>query len=150
MEESLGFTGTPVFEVRQSWRTWDEGNFRPGEIYIGTYGRGIWSSSSYLSTNDDSAHGNNETPIEEFDTNLTPYPNPTSASTSLSFELANASDVTIQVFNLSGRLVKNMSQKNMSQGSQVIDLNSTDFSAGTYIVQLSAGKQRATTKFVKM
>jgi len=103
-----------------------------------------------LSTNDDSAHGNNETPIEEFDTNLTPYPNPTSASTSLSFELANASDVTIQVFNLSGRLVKNMSQKNMSQGSQVIDLNSTDFSAGTYIVQLSAGKQRATTKFVKM
>ncbi|MFK7787524.1 MAG: hypothetical protein AB8B56_20540, partial [Crocinitomicaceae bacterium] len=76
---SIGFCGTPVFEVRQSWRTWDEGNFRPGEIYLGTYGRGIWSSSSYLSTGDISGGSGSGTPIDEFDTNLLPYPNPTTA-----------------------------------------------------------------------
>ncbi|MCJ8288232.1 MAG: T9SS type A sorting domain-containing protein [Crocinitomicaceae bacterium] len=147
---SIGFCGTPVYEVRQSWRSWDDGNFRPGEIYVGTFGRGIWSTSSYLSTNDDYNGGNNGTSIEEFDTNLFPYPNPTSASTSLSFELANTSDVTIQVYNLSGRLVKSISKKNLSQGSQVIDIKGADLATGTYIVKMFAGKQQATTKFVKM
>lgn len=147
---STGFCGTPVYEVRQSWRSWDEGNFRPGEIYIGTFGRGIWSSTSYLSTNEAYNGGNNGTTIEEFDTNLFPYPNPTSASTSLSFELANSSDVTIQVYNLSGRLVKSISKKNMSQGSQVIDIEGADLATGTYVVKMFAGKQQATTKFVKM
>ena len=147
---SLGFCGTPVYEVRQSWRTWDEGNFRPGEIYIGTFGRGIWSSASYLSTDNDHADGNGGTSIDEFDTNLFPYPNPTSASTSLSFELANTSDVTIQVYNLSGRLVKSINKKNMSQGSQVVDIKGADLATGTYVVKMFAGKQQATTKFVKM
>ena len=147
---STGFCGTPVYEVRQSWRSWDDGNFRPGEIYVGTYGRGIWSTSSYLSTNDDYDGGSNGTSIEEFDTNLFPYPNPTSASTSLSFELANSSDVTIQVYNLSGRLVKTINKKNLSQGSQVLDIEGADFATGTYIVKMFAGKQQATTKFVKM
>jgi hypothetical protein len=147
---SIGFCGTPVYEVRQSWRSWDEGNFRPGEIYIGTFGRGIWSTSSYLSTNENISDGNNGTSIEEFDTNLFPYPNPTTASTSLSFELANASDVTIQVYNLSGRLVKSINKKNMSQGSQLVDIEGADLATGTYVVQLFAGKQQSTTKFVKM
>lgn len=147
---SAGFFGTPVYEVRQSWRTWSEGNFRPGEIYLGTYGRGIWSSSSYLSTPDMSNNGNNGTSIEDFKTNLFPYPNPTSASTSLSFELANASDVTIQVYNLSGRLVKTITKKHMSQGSQVVDIDGADLGSGTYVVKMVAGKQLATTKFVKM
>lgn len=146
---SAGFMGTPVYEVRQSWRTWDEGNFRPGEIYIGTFGRGIWSTSSYLSTNDND-QADNGTSIDEFDTNLYPYPNPTTASTSLSFELANTSDVTIQVYNLSGRLVKSISKKNMSQGSQIVDIEGADLSTGTYVVKMFAGKQQATTKFVKM
>jgi hypothetical protein len=147
---SIGFCGTPVFEVRQSWRSWNDGNFRPGEIYIGTFGRGIWSSASYLSTNDDYDGGNNGTSIEEFDTNLFPYPNPTSASTSLSFELANVSDVTIQVYNLSGRLVKSIDKKNLNQGSQIIDIEGANLATGTYVVKMFAGKQQATTKFVKM
>lgn len=147
---SAGFVGTPVYEVRQSWRSWSEGNFRPGEIYIGTYGRGLWSSSSYLGTTDMSNNGNNGSSIEEFKTNLFPYPNPTSASTSLSFELENSSDVSIQVYNLSGRLVKTINKKNMSQGSQIVDIEGADLATGTYVVKMVAGKQRATTKFVKM
>jgi len=142
--------GTPVYEVRQSFRTWNEGNFRPGEIYIGTFGRGIWSSSSYLSINDDDPQSNSGTPIEEFDTNLLPYPNPSSASTSLSFDLANTSDVTIHVYSFNGRLVKSISKKNMSQGTQKINIDSADLSTGTYLIKMFAGEQQATSKFVKM
>ena len=103
-----------------------------------------------MSTDNDHADGNGGTSIDEFDTNLFPYPNPTSASTSLSFELANTSDVTIQVYNLSGRLVKSINKKNMSQGSQVVDIKGADLATGTYVVKMFAGKQQATTKFVKM
>lgn len=147
---SIGFMGTPVYEVRQSFRTWNEGNFRPGEIYIGTFGRGIWSSSSYLSINNDDPQSNGGTPIEEFDTNLLPYPNPSPASTSLSFDLANTSDVTIHVYSFNGRLVKAISKKNMSQGTQSINIDSADLSTGTYLVKMFAGDQRATIKFIKM
>ncbi len=146
---STGFSGTPVYEVRQSWRTWDEGNFRPGEIYIGTFGRGIWSTSSYLST-PETSNNNNNSSIEDFKTNLLPYPNPSSSNTTLSFELANTSDVNIQVYNLSGRLVKTINEKNMAKGSRTIEVDGSDLSTGTYIVKFSAGKQQATTKFIKM
>ena len=42
----------PVYEIRQNWRGWQEGGFKTGEIYIATFGNGIWSSDSYLTDND--------------------------------------------------------------------------------------------------
>jgi hypothetical protein len=51
-DASTGFDNVPVYHVRQNWRTWEEGNRRPGEIYIGTFGRGIWASTSVLSSGD--------------------------------------------------------------------------------------------------
>jgi len=81
---------------------------------------------------------------------LRPFTNQTSTSTSLSFELANTSGVKIQVYNLSGRLVKSIRKKNLGQGSHIIDIEGANLSAGTYVVKLSAGRQQATTKFVKI
>lgn len=147
-DASAGFYGTPVYEVRQSWRDWGEGNFRPGEIYIGTFGRGIWSSSSVLSLNDDYSSGGTDGP--SFNTNLISYPNPTNASTALSFELEASSDVNVRVYNLAGRLVKTINKKNMALGSQVIELDANDMASGTYIVKFTAGSVKETTKFMKM
>jgi hypothetical protein len=93
---STGFEGTPVYEVRQSWRTFSEGNGRPGEIYIGTFGRGIWSSSSYLSTP--------SLNIFQFKTKLLAFPNPTTDNTTLQFQLAKAGNVSIQVYTKMKRL----------------------------------------------
>ncbi|MCH2223908.1 MAG: T9SS type A sorting domain-containing protein [Crocinitomicaceae bacterium] len=146
-DASTGFSGTPVYEVRQSWRTWDEGNFKPGTIYIGTFGRGLWSSDSYLGLTDSNDPSEN---IENFNTRLSSFPNPTTSTTTLSFELAQASDVDVYVYNLSGRLVKTVNKKNQTAGSQLLDLDSNDLPRGTYIVKFSAGKQQASTKFVKL
>ena len=85
-----------------------------------------------------------------FRTNLLSFPNPTSASTALSFELEATSDVTVRVYNLAGRLVKTISKKNMAKGSQVIELDANDMATGTYIVKFNAGSVEATTKFMKM
>ncbi|MDG1658944.1 MAG: T9SS type A sorting domain-containing protein [Crocinitomicaceae bacterium] len=147
-DASAGFSGTPVYEVRQSWRTWAEGNFRPGEIYLGTFGRGIWSSSSYLGVEDDNPY----TSIigDEFKLNLLSFPNPTTSTSSVSFNLDATSNVTLRVYNLAGRLVKTLNKKNVAAGSNVIELGVEDLSNGTYIVKFNAGQHEATTKFMKM
>ncbi len=142
---SAGFEGTPVFEVRQAWRTYDEGSYRPGEIYIGTYGRGIWSSTSYLGIDE------SQTTIDgkkEFKFHL--VPNPTSSSTSISVNLDNTSDVEVEVYNINGSRVKAISMKNLSSGNQSIEIDANDLQTGTYIVKLVANGKVATSKFIKL
>ena len=148
-DASIGFTGTPVYEVKQSWRTWNEGNYRPGEIYIATFGRGIWSSSSYLGVEDGNNNTNNVIK-EAFRTNLKAFPNPTNASTTLSFQLENQSDVYVNVYNLSGRLVQTIKKSNLGSGTQLIQLDGNKLSTGTYIVKFQAGSVKETIKFVKL
>ena len=141
---SAGFEGTPVYEVRQSWRSWEEGNGRPGEIYIGTFGRGIWRSASYLGINE------NSTNTAEFKTKLKAYPNPTNDNTSINFKLAQQGNVDLAVYSISGKLVKTISKKNLSAGDNNIFIDCEDIPNGTYIVKLVSGKQVESVKFIKM
>ena len=142
---SAGFEGTPVYEVRQSWRTWQEGNGRPGEIYIGTFGRGIWSSASFLGVDETQTDINNK---EVFKFNL--VPNPTNASTAVSVDLENAADVSIEVYTINGTKVQSISMKNVASGHHDIQLDVDGFRTGTYIVKLVAGTKTATSKFIKL
>lgn len=142
---SAGFEGTPVYEVRQSWRTWDEGNRRPGEIYIGTYGRGIWSSAAYLGIGDLDGNGN-----KVFKTKLKTFPNPTNDNTTLTFNLDDNATVNVYVYSISGTLVKTITRKNMESGAQTLTIDGSDLNRGTYIVKFVAGKQTDTVKFIKM
>ncbi len=144
---STGFEGTPVYEIRQSWRTWDEGNRRPGEIYAGTHGRGIWASSSYLSVDE---NNNNSNISETLKDKMIMYPNPTSDNTTLVFNLDQVSDVTVMIYNLSGYLVKTITKDNLDSGIQKLSLESADLPKGTYIVKMNAGQQNETAKFIKM
>lgn len=142
---SAGFEGTPVYEVRQSWRSWNEGNYRPGEIYIGTFGRGIWSSAAYLGIGDADGNG-----VQEFKTKLKTYPNPTTDNTTLTFNLEETSNVTVMVYNISGTLVKTITDKNVAAGAQTLTIDGSELPRGTYIVKFVAGKQSDTVKFIKM
>jgi photosystem II stability/assembly factor-like uncharacterized protein len=141
---SAGFEGTPVYEVRQNWRSFDEGNGRPGEIYLGTFGRGIWRTTQYLSTQNNDGISN-----EAFKTKLKAYPNPTRDNTNLTFELANSGKVLVQVYSITGRLVLSK-EAYMNEGTQDISLDSSDLPNGTYIVKFTSGKQSDTAKFIKM
>ncbi len=141
---STGFEGTPVYEVLQSWRSFDEGNSRPGEIYLGTFGRGIWRTTQFLGTNNPSG-----APAGQFKTKLRTYPNPTRDNTTLAFELAQSGKVEVQVYSITGRLVWSKTTQ-MSDGTQEISIDGTDLPTGTYIVKFSSGKQTDTAKFIKM
>ena len=142
-----GFDGTPVFEIRQSWRTFEEGNQRPGEIFVGTFGRGIWSSASLLGLEDGEGNSNLAKAISQ---KMIAFPNPTNASTSIQFELAQGGNVEFKVYSISGTLKKSVSKNYLSAGKNQVDLEISDLAKGVYIVKMNSGKQTLSTKFVKM
>jgi hypothetical protein len=142
---SAGFEGTPVYEIRQSTRTWNEGNSRPGEIYIATHGRGIWSSSSLL----DVAKYHNSANKDNVKAKLKTYPNPTASSTTLSFDLEQAGTVSVSVYSITGTKMKTIETK-MSKGEGLLDIEANNLPKGTYIVKFVSGKQSETTKFIKL
>ena len=86
---------------------------------------------------------------EVFKTDLMVYPNPVNDFGTVAFELTESSDVTVQVFNLSGKLVQTIQEANMLKGMNSITLETTELPTGTYFVRLTAGDMIKTTKFIK-
>jgi hypothetical protein len=142
---SGGFENVPVFEVRQNWRSWAEGCRRPGEIYLGTFGRGIWASSSLMGLDD-----NSTTQYVSLKTSLKVYPNPTTDQATISFNNIKNGAISVRIYNLAGVLVKSIDLKNVDEGAQGITIDASSFNTGTYIVKLSANNTSETVKFVKL
>jgi hypothetical protein len=141
---SAGFEGTPVTEVLQSWRTAEEGNGRPGEIYLGTYGRGIWASGDYLSV------GIDEQSIDEPELDMTIYPNPVQNEFSISFDMIQTGDVAVNVYSLSGAKLKTYEFPNVVSGSQNLAIDVSSLNRGTFLVQLVTEHQKHVKKIMKL
>jgi len=139
------FGNTPIWDMVQNWRTWDEGCYKPGEIYIGTHGRGIWSTDEYLGVEEAQDNLSNE----KFESNLVVYPNPVVNYGTIAFDLTTDSDVAISVYSLTGKLVHSVSKNNVAKGSNTIQFETSDLPNGTYLVRLIAGEMVKTTKFIK-
>ena len=88
----------------------EEGNGRPGEIYIATFGRGIWASDNYLGLEESSM--NEESKLDD----MVVYPNPTSSECNVMFDLSKNGYVNIGIYNLSGRLMLNKKFENKVSG----------------------------------
>jgi hypothetical protein len=143
---SEGFGKVPVYAIKYAWRTWDEGNDYYGAVYIGTHGRGIFRSTSFLSLPDDADYLSFDEGVK---TDLTVFPNPVDNSGSLGFVLSNNELVEVEIYNLSGRLVKRIAKQQMQKGQNQINMDVSDLNAGTYIVKMIAGANSDVTKFVK-
>jgi hypothetical protein len=139
------FGDVAVFDMFQNWRQFDEGCFRPGEIYIGTHGRGIWSTDYYLSL----PGAQDALSIDKFIPNINVYPNPMEDQGNISFSLESDSDVTVQIFNLKGQLVTEINKNNVGAGNQNIQFGADRLTKGTYIIRLTAGDRVETSKFIK-
>lgn len=142
---SGGFGNTPVFDMGQNWRTWDEGCKRPGEIYAGTHGRGIWSTDAFLNLPDE----NDQLDKEKFLPEIKLYPNPVREAGTVEFNLASNEDVTLQIFNLNGQVVRTVNANNLQAGKNQIAFDANELPKGTYILRLSSETMNETTKFIK-
>ncbi len=66
------------------------------------------------------------------------YPNPFNPVTRISFTLPEYSKVTIKVYDLLGREVRQLVNENMNMGTFMIDFNGSDLSSGVYFVRMTA------------
>lgn len=139
------FGDCPVHDIGQNWRTWDEGCKRPGEIYIGTHGRGIWSTDAFLGL----PNQNDNLDKNKFIPTMNLYPNPLKDAGTVEFELTTNEDVVLQIFNLSGQVIREVNAKNLQAGANQIAFDASDLSKGTYILRLSSESMNETTKFIK-
>ncbi len=141
------FAGVPTYEIRQAWRTWAEGNRVPGKLFIGTFGRGIWSSDAVLnvSSNDPIKEVKKDKPFM-----LELYPNPARYNSTLIVDLKESKLLDIQFYNISGRLVKRIQKTDAHVGRNEIGFSASELPQGTYIIRVQSGNQVENTKFVKM
>ena len=73
------------------------------------------------------------------------YPNPFNPSTSISFDIYESSRITLSIFDLNGRLVKNLMSGNLGAGTYKIDWNGKNTSGisvagGVYFYSITSGE----------
>ena len=75
-------------------------------------------------------------------------PNPFNATSNISFTLTQAADVTLDIVDVTGKLVYSLNEGNKGAGTHTITLNSANIAAGTYSYTLRAGDFTATKKML--
>lgn len=76
------------------------------------------------------------------------YPNPFNPTTSIKFNLTEANDVRIDVYNSVGQRVKTIVNGSYAQGSHQVAFDGSNLSSGTYFYTLSTGTTTETKKMM--
>ncbi|MCP4582621.1 MAG: T9SS type A sorting domain-containing protein [candidate division Zixibacteria bacterium] len=76
------------------------------------------------------------------------YPNPFNGSTTISYDLPQAADVTIEIYDILGRRVETLISRNQPVGSHSLIWNAEDLTSGIYFYKLQAGNNINTKKML--
>jgi ligand-binding sensor domain-containing protein len=92
----------------------------------------------------------NCTGIEENNSiaNLKVFPNPFTNSTAFTYILKEYQHVDLMIFDITGRLVKQLVNENQTQGEHSFTFNAGNLQAGVYYYRLRLGNEVATGKFI--
>ncbi len=153
VKEQNGVGMIPVFQIKQqilykpsfttSTTVYPEvKNF--GDIYIATFGRGVFRDEKYHTV------GINEpvNPKTNFAGSLAIFPNPVNTQAKVTFETTSSKDVHLNVYDLTGKVVKTLNFNSLGAGKQEVMVNCSDLKAGTYLIKVSAGNDSGSLKFI--
>ena len=84
-----------------------------------------------------------------FINNINIYPNPTSGETSVTFSLANASKVSVNVMDITGKIIYTENEANKSEGKHTLNINASEFNSGVYYVTIITDEAQVTKKLIK-
>jgi photosystem II stability/assembly factor-like uncharacterized protein len=127
--------------------TWIDSTAINGKFFVvaGTYGRSAWTRE----INGDDFTGivkNNNSPVEfKLDQN---YPNPFNPVTTISFELPRPARVKISVFDIQGKEIEVIVDKNETSGSYRVEWDAAKYSSGIYFYRITAGDFVQTKKMI--
>lgn len=78
------------------------------------------------------------------------YPNPFNPSTTISFALPSAQDVTVTIFNLLGQEMRTVVNERFDAGVHRVNFDASDLVSGVYFYRIDAGQFSATKKMILM
>lgn len=76
------------------------------------------------------------------------FPNPFNSTTTIGYNLPVTSNVSIRVFDLSGRQLANLADGEVAAGSHQVEWKPDHLGAGVYLVQMRSGKFNTVTKIM--
>lgn len=76
------------------------------------------------------------------------YPNPFNPSTTITFTLAETSDVTLKVYNILGQQVASVINATLPAGTHSVQFDASALAAGMYLYQIQAADFNATRKMI--
>ncbi len=117
-----------------------------GMIYIATYGRGLYNCDNYHIVLPEQDEEDDEPVKEESPVTINVYPNPVVEEATIDFQVENDTEVTVQVYDLSGRLVMNKVLGIYNEGSHKANLNVNELTSGTYVIKVQAGNASNTAR----
>lgn len=68
------------------------------------------------------------------------YPNPFNPTTNIKFNIPKMGNVKLNVYDISGKMIKELINTNLNAGSYSVVLNAENLSSGTYFYKLEAGE----------
>ncbi len=76
------------------------------------------------------------------------YPNPFNPNTQINYNVPGNSNVSISVYDITGRLVQKLVDRQHSSGTYTINFNAAGLSTGVYIYEIRAGSYRDVKKML--
>lgn len=78
------------------------------------------------------------------------YPNPFNPVTNISFKLNNISNVTLKVYDATGRLIANLVNGTMESGIHTVQFDGNNLNSGVYFYELNINGKKYTNKMLLM
>lgn len=142
--DAFGLAYPPVYDIRQ--QKLDATKAMNHEMYyLGTHGYGFWSSGALVSNNDIEHLNFNP----EINTELTVFPNPAQDFINLNLDITSNAVANIQIFDLNGKVVTNIPNKQLAKGNNVLEIPVSTFNAGVYFTKVEVNGKTEISKFLK-
>jgi hypothetical protein len=125
-----------IFDIKQQLLDpWD--SYNSGQIYVATYGRGIWINGTYFKPYAVGVYEEHAKP--SIGNNLNLYPNPSNGQVNVTFTSVEGETASIAIMDISGRLVKTVDIGKINSSEEInFAFETADLKSGVYIVNINS------------
>jgi photosystem II stability/assembly factor-like uncharacterized protein len=141
-EENTGLTRVPVYRMIE--KELYSSNCRV--IYIGTHGRGMWRTTTLTTAGCALVANVNEVKNRVDASNLSVFPNPVKNNSKIAITVDKPADVTFRVFDMTGKLYREVTYRNLTTGENQFDLDAANLTTGTYLLAATIGGKQTMSK----
>ena len=145
-------TGSPALTGGSFTNSKISGSFFTPTTYVGAFGSEDWTATwtefDPINAEYDSIYPTTSINKVENVLNYSVYPNPATENVSISFDLLNSNEVSVQVIDINGKIVSETITETFAAGSNKIDIATANLSQGMYLVKFQTAETSLTTRLV--